>query len=91
MLSAKTILFITSFIPVIAFKVLARIGEATLAQAKIATVIGFILAGIQFALSRQFLKCTTYLERTFLCRALVEDGPQGDRSAQGSDGWALLR
>ena len=66
MLSVKTILFITSFIPLIAFKVVARIDEASLAQAKIATVLGLILAGIQCALSRQFLKSTTYLERAFL-------------------------
>ena len=47
----KTILFITSFIPVIVFKVVARVGDATLAQAKVATVVGLILAGIQFILS----------------------------------------
>jgi len=47
----NTILFITSFIPVVAFSVVARVGDATLAQAKVATVVGLILAGIQFALS----------------------------------------
>jgi multimeric flavodoxin WrbA/putative sterol carrier protein len=62
----KTILFITSFIPVIVFKVVARIGEATLTQAKVATAVGLILAGIQFILSKKYLKHTTYLERAFL-------------------------
>ena len=62
----KTILFITSFIPVIVFKVVARVGDATLAQAKVATVVGLMLAGIQFILSKRFVKHTTYLEKTFL-------------------------
>jgi len=65
-LKPNTILFITSFIPVIVFKVVARVGEATLAQAKVATVVGLILAGIQFALSKRFIKHTSYLEKTFL-------------------------
>jgi multimeric flavodoxin WrbA/putative sterol carrier protein len=65
-LKPNTILFITSFIPVIAFKVIARVGDATLAQAKVATVVGLILAGIQFALSKRFIKHTSYLEKTFL-------------------------
>jgi multimeric flavodoxin WrbA/putative sterol carrier protein len=62
----KIILFITSFIPVITFKVIARVGEANLAQAKVATVVGLMLAGIQFILSKRFIKHTTYLEKTFL-------------------------
>ena len=62
----KTILFITSFIPVIVFKVSARIGEATLGQAKAATVVGLILAGVQFMLSKRLTKHTTYLEKAFL-------------------------
>ncbi len=62
----KTILFITSFIPVIVFKVVARVGDATLSQAKVATVVGLVLAGIQFFLSKRFIKHTTYLEKTFL-------------------------
>jgi hypothetical protein len=37
-----------------------------LAQAKVATVVGLILAGIQFILSARFTKHTTYLEKTFL-------------------------
>jgi multimeric flavodoxin WrbA/putative sterol carrier protein len=65
-LRIKTILFITSFIPVIVFKVVARLGEATLEQAKVATVLGLILAGVQFILSKQFIKQTTYLEKAFL-------------------------
>ncbi len=65
-LNAKTILFITSFVPVIVFKVVARVGEATLTQAKVATVMGLILAGVQFILSKKFLKHTTYLEKAFL-------------------------
>jgi len=51
---------------VIVFKVIARVGDATLAQAKVATVVGLILAGIQFALSKRFIKHTSYLEKTFL-------------------------
>ncbi len=62
----KTILFITSFVPVIVFKVLARVGDATLLQAKVATVVGLILAGAQFILSKRVIKHTTYLEKTFL-------------------------
>ena len=50
----------------IVFKVIARVGDATLAQAKVATVVGLILAGIQFALSKRFIKHTSYLEKTFL-------------------------
>ena len=60
------VLFITSFIPVIIFKVVARVGEATLTQAKVAMVIGLILAGIQFILSKRLIKYTTYLEKAFL-------------------------
>ena len=60
------VLFITSFIPVIVFKVVARVGEATLTQAKVATIVGLILAGIQFILSKRFIKHTTYLEKAFL-------------------------
>jgi multimeric flavodoxin WrbA/putative sterol carrier protein len=65
-LKLKTILFITSFIPVIVFKVVARVGDATLAQAKAAAVVGLILAGTQFILSKRVLKHTTYLEKAFL-------------------------
>jgi multimeric flavodoxin WrbA/putative sterol carrier protein len=63
----KNILFITSFVPVIIFKlVLARVGWSTFTQAQIATVTGLILAAIQFTLSRQLLKRATYQEKAFL-------------------------
>ncbi len=62
----KTILFITSFVPIIVFKVLARVGDATLSQAKVAAVVGLVLAGTQFILSKRVIKHTTYLEKTFL-------------------------
>jgi putative sterol carrier protein len=62
----RTVLFITSFVPVIVFKVLARVGEADLAQAKLATAVGLVLAVIQVALSIRFAKHTNYLERAFL-------------------------
>ena len=65
-LKPSKLLFITSFIPVIVFKVVARVGDATLAQAKVATVVGLILAGTQFILSKKVIKHTTYLEKTFL-------------------------
>jgi multimeric flavodoxin WrbA/putative sterol carrier protein len=66
LMKLKTILFFTSFVPVIVFKVIARVGDATLAQAKVATVTGLILAGTQFILSKKLIKHTTYLEMTFL-------------------------
>jgi multimeric flavodoxin WrbA/putative sterol carrier protein len=62
----KTILFITSFVPVIVFKVVARVGDATLSQAKVATLLGLILAGAQFILSRKVIKRANYLEKAFL-------------------------
>jgi multimeric flavodoxin WrbA/putative sterol carrier protein len=62
----KNILFITSFVPVITFKIVAQVGGATFTQAKMATVIGLILAGVQFMLSKQFLNRTTYHEKAFL-------------------------
>ncbi|MDI7260681.1 MAG: SCP2 sterol-binding domain-containing protein [Thermodesulfobacteriota bacterium] len=65
-LKIKTILFITSFIPVIVFKVVARVGEPTWGQAKVATIAGLILAGIQFILSKRLIGHTTYLEKAFL-------------------------
>jgi hypothetical protein len=65
-LKPSAILLITSFVPVFVFKVLARVGDASLIQAKVATIVGLILAGIQFVLSKKFLKHSTYLERMFL-------------------------
>lgn len=66
MKNAKGLLFITSFIPVIVFKVISRGGAGTLDQAKFATLLGLILAAVQFGLSRRFFKQNTYLERAFL-------------------------
>ncbi|OGN93371.1 MAG: hypothetical protein A2Z75_08855 [Chloroflexi bacterium RBG_13_50_10] len=56
----------TSFIPVIVFKVIARVGEANLAQARLATVVGLTLALIQLILSKRFVKHISYLEWAFL-------------------------
>lgn len=63
---AKIALLITSFLPVIAFKVIARVGDATLAQAKLATIAGLILAVVQFIFSKKLTNQPTYLERAFL-------------------------
>jgi putative sterol carrier protein len=60
------IFLVTSFIPVIVFKVIARVGEANLAQAKVATVVGLTLALIQFILAKRYLKHVSYLEWAFL-------------------------
>jgi multimeric flavodoxin WrbA/putative sterol carrier protein len=62
----KKILFITSFVPVAVFKTIARMGQSDLTQARIATVLGFVLALGQYLLSRSYLKHTTYLEKAFL-------------------------
>jgi len=59
-------LFFTSFIPVASFKSIARLGDATWGQAKIAVVIGFVLAVIQFVSARKILRYNTYLEKAFL-------------------------
>ncbi len=60
------VFLVTSFIPVITFKVIARVGEANLAQAKVATVVGLALAVIQFILAKRFVKHVSYLEWAFL-------------------------
>jgi multimeric flavodoxin WrbA/putative sterol carrier protein len=65
-LKAHTLLMITSFVPVIAFKVIARTGAADLRHARGAAVIGLMLAAVQYVLSRMLMKRTTYLERAFL-------------------------
>jgi multimeric flavodoxin WrbA/putative sterol carrier protein len=65
-LKLKTILLITSFLPVIVFRVVASVGAATLAQAKVATGVGLILAATQFILSKRILRHTTYLDKAFL-------------------------
>jgi putative sterol carrier protein len=66
-MNLKTILFITSFVPVAVFKIIARTGAANLAQAKVATIVGLVLAIVQLLLSRKINnKHTTYLEWAFL-------------------------
>ena len=65
-MNIKTVLFISSFIPVLVFKIIARIGAANLAQAKVATVVGLVLAVVQLILSRKINQHTTYLEWAFL-------------------------
>jgi putative sterol carrier protein len=65
-MNLKTVLFITSFVPVAIFKIIARVGAANLAQAKVATVAGLVLAVVQLFLSRKINKHTTYLEWAFL-------------------------
>ena len=60
------LLFVTSFVPVAAFKTIARLGDATWGQAKIAVLVGFILAAIQYVSARKVLHYNTYLEKAFL-------------------------
>jgi putative sterol carrier protein len=60
------VLFITSFVPVAAFKSIARLGEATWGQAKIAVVTGLVLAVVQYVSAGKILKYNTYLEKAFL-------------------------
>lgn len=62
----SSLLFITSFIPTIVFKVIARMGEPTVSQARTATVVGLTLALAQIIVSRKVLKENTYLEWAFL-------------------------
>ncbi len=62
----EKVLFVTSFIPVASFKSIARLGDATWGQAKIAVVIGFSLAAVQYFSARKVLKSNTYLEKAFL-------------------------
>ncbi len=65
-LKPSSILFLTSFSPVVIFNVMARVGEASLTQIRMAAVAGLIAAGVQVALSKALTKHTTYLERAFL-------------------------
>lgn len=67
----EKVLFITSFVPVAAFKSIARLGEATWGQAKIAVIIGLVLAAVQYVSARRILKYNTYLEKAFLGFLLV--------------------
>ena len=62
----EKVLFITSFVPVAAFKSIARLGEATWGQAKIAVVTGLVLAVVQYVSAGKILKYNTYLEKAFL-------------------------
>jgi len=62
----EKVLFVTSFFPVAAFKSIARLGEATWGQAKIAVVTGLVLAVVQYISARKILKYNTYLEKAFL-------------------------
>jgi len=62
----EKVLFVTSFLPVAAFKSIARLGEATWGQAKIAVVTGLVLAVVQYVSARKILKYNTYLEKAFL-------------------------
>jgi putative sterol carrier protein len=62
----KTVLFITSFLPVTVFKTIARTGAADWTQAKVATAVGLVLAIIQMSVSRKINKHATYLEWAFL-------------------------
>lgn len=64
--TTEKILFVTSFLPVAAFKTIARVGEATWEQAKVAVVVGFVLAVVQYVSARKILKYNTYLEKAFL-------------------------
>ena len=63
---AEKVLFVTSFLPVATFKIIARVGDATWGQAKVAVVVGFILAAVQYISARKILKYNTYLEVAFL-------------------------
>ena len=65
------LLFVTSFVPVAVFKAIARLGEATWGQAKVAVLAGFILAAIQYVSARKVLHYNTYLEKAFLGFLLV--------------------
>jgi len=65
-MKAHALMMITSFIPVVVFKVIARVGNVTIGQARVAAGLGLILALAQFVAAKKFLKRTTYLERAFL-------------------------
>lgn len=65
------VLFVTSFLPVAIFKIIARVGDATWGQAKTAVLVGFLLAVIQYTAARRILKFNTYMEKAFLGFLLV--------------------
>jgi putative sterol carrier protein len=60
------VLFVTSFLPVASFKIIARVGEATWGQARNAVLVGLLLAVVQYATARKILKYNTYMEKAFL-------------------------
>jgi putative sterol carrier protein len=62
----EKVLFITSFVPVAAFKCIARLGDASWGRAKIAVVTGLVLAVVQYLSAGKILKYNTYLEKAFL-------------------------
>jgi multimeric flavodoxin WrbA/putative sterol carrier protein len=65
-MKAHTLIMITSFIPVVVFKVIARVGDVTIGQARVAAGLGLILALAQFVAAKKYIKRTTYLEWAFL-------------------------
>jgi putative sterol carrier protein/putative NADPH-quinone reductase len=65
-LKSHQILMATSFVPIVAFKVISLGGGPSLQNAKVAAVVGLVLALLQAAASRILLKRTTYLERAFV-------------------------
>lgn len=65
-MTLSTLLFITSFIPTIVFKIIARMGDPTLSQAKTATIAGLTLAILQMSVSHRVLKKNSYLEWAFI-------------------------
>ena len=70
-MKAERVLFITSFLPVAAFKAIARLGDATWGQAQVAVVVGLFLGVVQYVAARKILKVNTYLEKAFLGFLLV--------------------
>ena len=92
---AEKVLFCTSFLPVTAFKVIARVGDATWTQAQWAVLVGLILAVVQFLLARRILRYNTYLEKTFLAYLIggtiwVHGFPEGAASFFVDHSVALL-
>ena len=65
-IKTHTLMMITSFVPVVVFKVIARVGDVTIGQARVAAGLGLILALAQFVAAKKYIKRTTYLERAFL-------------------------
>jgi hypothetical protein len=57
--------FRNTFLPVAAFKIIARVGDAAWEQARATVVIGFFFAVIQHAGAQRILKYNTYLEKAF--------------------------